>query len=99
MTDLHVFMKFMEWMGMTLTTTKDLGDGNTLYVYDDPDVDTEMFTTLGYNCFDAAIIVDGNGTMIKGFLDSHVAHISENCKYVYSLLEIKLPNGPMGSQR
>lgn len=87
MTDIEVFKKFMEWMNMEVFKEQQLENGNTVITYRDPQMDTELFTKQGYNEFDAGIIFDKNGNMIKAFIDSHVAYSSPNCTLIYKIMK------------
>lgn len=88
MTDIEVFKKFMGWMGMEVDQEKSLPDGNTLMIFNDnKDFDeeddefppqNEVFTTCGYDGFEAGILFNKEGNLVKGFLDSHVADRSKN---------------------
>jgi len=91
MTDIEVFKKFMGWMGMEVAQEKPLPNGNTLMIFDDkylddeddedvfpPQNSEEVFTTCGYDGFEAGILFDKEGNLVKGFLDSHVTDMSKN---------------------
>ena len=80
MTDIEVFKKFMEWMQMDVSKEKQLEDGNTVLQFEDKDKKSEQFTKHGYDQFYAGIIFDKDGNMVKGYIDSHVAYSSANCK-------------------
>lgn len=80
MTDIEVFKKFMKWMQMEVSKEKQLEDGNTVMVFSDTHKNTELFTKIGYGEFYAGIVFDKDGNMVKGYIDSHVAYVSENCK-------------------
>lgn len=89
MTDIEVFKKFMEWMNMEVFKEHSLKNGNTVVIYRDPQMDSELFTKQGYNEFDAGIIFDKNGNMIKAFIDSHVAWSSTNATLIYEINELQ----------
>jgi hypothetical protein len=78
MTDIEVFKKFMGWMQMEVSKEKQLEDGNTVMEFSDSYKTTELFTKIGYDGFYAGIIFDKEGNMVKGYIDSHVAHTSKN---------------------
>ena len=81
--DVDVFKKFMSFMQMKVSKEKVLEDGNTLLIFSDTNENSSTFTKVGYNEFYAGILFDKNGNMIKGYIDSHVSYMSDNC----SLLE------------
>lgn len=79
MKDVDVFKKFMNWMQMEVSVEKVLDNGNTMLRFSDTNKESELFTKRGYEEFDAGIIFDQNGNIVKGYIDSHVAHASNNC--------------------
>ena len=85
MTDKEVFEKFMGWMGMKLSKTKDI---NTDLVVEYKDIDNcdVRFTTMGYDEFYAGAIFDENGKIVKAYIDSHVAVTSNNCDDISEML-------------
>lgn len=87
MTDIEVFKKFMGWMQMEICKEKVMENGNTvLYFEDSNKQDTELFTKWGYDSFLAGIIFDTEGKMVKGYIDSHVAHSSDNAKLINEIV-------------
>ena len=78
MTDIEVFKKFMEWMHMEVTEEKQLPDGNTLLIFTDTHKNSPLFTKVGYSEFYSGIIYDKDGNMVKAYLDSHEAYVSDN---------------------
>ncbi len=80
MTDIEVFKKFMSWMQMDVSKEKVLENGETVLQFSDNGKDSELFTKRGYDEFYAGIVYDKDGNMVKGYIDSHVAYVSENCK-------------------
>lgn len=82
MTDIEVFKKFMEWMKMEVSKEKQLEDGNTVLQFQGNGEQTDQFTKRGYDEFHAGIVYDKDGNMLKGYIDSHVVHVSENCKLI-----------------
>lgn len=88
MTDVEVFRKFMDWMGMSVIDEKLLDDGNTVIRFaSDYSENAELFTTVGYDEFEAGIIFDPDGNLVKGYMDSHVCESSPNCKLISKLLK------------
>jgi hypothetical protein len=86
MSDKEVYEKFMSWMGMKLSKTKEL-DNKTVVEYQDTNTNTDKFTTVGYDEFFSGAIFDNGGNILKGYLNSHVAHLSKNEKEVSELLK------------
>jgi hypothetical protein len=85
MSDKEVYEKFMSWMGMKLSKTKALGN-KTVVEYRDTHSNTDKFTTIGYDGFFSGAIFDNDGNILKGYLDSHVAHLSENNKNIDNII-------------
>ena len=86
MTDKEVFEKFMGWMGMKPSKTKTI-DNNTVIRYEDTYKCDVRVTKLGYDCFDTGAIFDENGKMVKSYIDSHVAWVSNNYKEIDKILK------------
>lgn len=86
MSDKEVYEKFMSWMGMKLSKTKAL-DNKTVVEYQDVHSNTDKFTTIGYDEFYSGAIFDKDGNILKGYLDSHVAHISKNGNDIYKIIK------------
>jgi hypothetical protein len=86
MSDKEVYEKFMSWMGMKLSKIKEL-DNKTVVEYQDTNTNTEKFTTVGYDEFFSGAIFDKDGNILKGYLDSHVAHISKNGNEIENLIK------------
>lgn len=85
MTDIEVFKKFMSWMQLEIKSEKKLQNGNTILIFEDTGKDSEMFTKVGYDDFYSGIMFDIHGTIVKGYLDSHVSYESKNCKLLNTL--------------
>ena len=86
MTDKEVFEKFMAWIGMEPYKTKKI-DNNTAVIYDDIGNCDVRFTKRGYDEFYAGVMFDENGKILKAYIDSHVAHASDNCKQIDKIIE------------
>jgi hypothetical protein len=86
MTDKEVFEKFMLWIGMKPSKTKEIGK-NTAVRYDDVDNCDVRFTKTGYDEFYAGAVFDENGKIVKAYIDSHLAYASDNCKDIDKILE------------
>lgn len=79
MTDKELWLKAMNMMGFKVT--KDLIiNGVHYYEHEAPSTDDGSFTRQGYEEFYSGASFDDKGGMVKGYLDSHVAHTSESCK-------------------
>jgi len=85
MTDKETFEKFMLWMGMKPSKTKQV-DGNTVIEYEDIDNCDVRFTKQGYDEFYAGAIFDDKGKIVKAFIDSHVAYTSKNYDLINKIL-------------
>jgi len=86
MTDKEIYERFMLWIGMKPSKTKEIGK-NTVIQYDDIDNCDARFTKTGYEEFYAGAVFDENGKIVKAYIDSHVAHASDNCKEIDKMLE------------
>tara|TARA_R100000541_G_scaffold53690_1_gene61924 strand:- start:275 stop:535 length:261 start_codon:yes stop_codon:yes gene_type:complete len=86
MTDKQIFEKFMRWMGMKLSKTKTIGK-KTVVQYDDTYHCDARVTKTGYEEFYAGLIFDENENIVKAYIDSHVAHSSENCDKISEMLK------------
>ncbi len=86
MTDKEVFEKFMAWIGMEPSKTNKI-DNNTAVIYDDIGNCDVRFTKRGYDEFYAGVMFDENGKILKGYIDSHAAHASDNCKQIDKIIE------------
>jgi len=86
MKDIEVFEKFMSWIGIKLNNKEMLEDGSTILTYSGYGNHDGIFTSIGYDEFYTGIHFDKNGTLIKGYLDSHVSHSSKNCKLIDKLI-------------
>ena len=89
MTDKKVFEKFMSWMKMDIIEEKVLEDGNKVIMYEGTDYGTAtgQFTSIGYDQFYSGVIFDKEGNLVKGYMDSHVMHRSNNCKIINGIFE------------
>ena len=85
MSDKEVYEKFMSWMGMKLSKTKAFDD-KTVVEYKDTHSNTDKFTTIGYDEFYSGAIFDKDGNILKGYLDSHVAHLSDNASHINNII-------------
>jgi len=79
MTDKQAFERVMKLMGMVVAETKVIDDGEVV-LYEDTCVNTFEFTTRGYDQFYAGAVFNKSGQIVKGYIDSHVAYESDNCK-------------------
>lgn len=86
MTDKEVFEKFMEWMGMQVSKTKEI-DKEIVVEYEDTYNCDVKFTKCGYEEFFAGAIFNENGKMVKAYVDSHVAYTSDNCDKINEILK------------
>ena len=86
MTDKEVFEKFMGWMGMQVCKAKEINK-EIVVEYEDTCNCEVRFTKCGYDEFYAGAIFDENGKMINGYVDSHVAHASDNFHKIYKILK------------
>ena len=62
-------------------------DKNTAIQYDDIGNCDVRCTKTGYDEFYAGAVFDENGKIVKAYIDSHVAHVSDNCKEIDKILE------------
>ncbi|QQV91501.1 hypothetical protein M1M25_gp066 [Tenacibaculum phage Gundel_1] len=85
-TDKETFEKFMGWMGMKASRTKQIKN-HTVVEYEDTDTCDERFTKQAYGEFDTGAVFDENGKLLKGYIDSHVAVASSNSSDIYILLK------------
>tara|TARA_R110002020_G_scaffold203143_4_gene406471 strand:- start:685 stop:951 length:267 start_codon:yes stop_codon:yes gene_type:complete len=85
MSDKEVYEKFMSWMGMKLSKTKALNN-KTVVEYRDTISNTDKFTTIGYDEFFSGAIFDNDGNILKAYLDSHAAWISDNAKHIDNIM-------------
>ena len=90
MTDKQIFEKFMKWMGMRLSKTKTI-DKKTVVQYDDTYHCDVRVTKTGYEEFYSGAIFDEKGGMVKSYIDSHVAHTSENSDKISEMLKNEQP--------
>ncbi len=88
MTDKEVFEKFMGWIGMEPSKTKEIKN-KTAIEYKDTETCEERFTKLGYDEFYAGAIFDENGKIVKAYIDSHVAVGSKNYDDILELMSKK----------
>ena len=86
MTDKEVYEKFMSWIGMEPSRSKQIGE-NTAIRYDDTGRCDVRFTKVGYELFYAGAVFDGSGKIVRAFIDSHVAYSSENSDKIDELLK------------
>jgi hypothetical protein len=86
MTDREVFRKFMGWMGMQIEDLKEI-DNNTVVVYKDNGNESENFSKVGYDEFYSGAMFNEEGGMVKGYIDSHVAHTSCNYDFINKLIK------------
>ena len=98
MTDKEIYERFMLWMGMKPSKTKTI-DKNTAIRYDDIDNCDVRFTKMGYDKFYAGAVFDENGKIVKAYIDSHVAYVSDNCEEIYKMLEDNDPPSDFGYER
>ena len=77
MTDKQVFEKFMGWMGMKASRGKNIYN-QIVVEYEDTGKRDIRLTKCGYDEFYAGAIFDENGKMLKSYIDSHVAWVSDN---------------------
>ena len=93
MTDRQIFEHFMAWMGMTQNRSAKNCASNELVKFCDGGDGDPRFTKCGYDEFYAGAEFDANGVLVRGFLDSHVAHSSVNEKAIYAELKaLETPN-------
>jgi restriction endonuclease S subunit len=86
MTDKEIYERFMLWMGMKTSKTKTIGK-NTVVRYNDIDNCDVRFTKTGYDEFYAGAMFDENGKIVKAYIDSHVAYVSDNSKEIDKMLK------------
>ena len=86
MTDKDAFERVMELMGMKPIGEMEV-EGGVLVEYEDAEINTEQFSTCGYDEFYAGAVFDEEGGIVTGYLDSHVAYTSDNCKKIEKLKE------------
>ncbi len=86
MNDKQAFERVMKLMGMQPKGVI-VVPGGALIEYEDTGVDTDQFSTRGYDEFYAGAIFDGSGNIVKGYIDSHVAAESGICKEIRALKE------------
>lgn len=86
MTDKEVFEKFMEWMGMQVSKTKEINKEIVVEYEDTYNCDVR-FTKAGYEEFFAGAIFNENGKMVKAYVDSHVAYTSDNFDKINEILK------------
>ena len=86
MTDKDAFERVMELMGMKPIGEMEV-EGGVLVEYEDAEINTEQFSTCGYDEFYAGAIFDENGKIVKAYIDSHVAYASDNCKEIDRMIE------------
>ena len=86
MTDKQVFEKFMGWMGMKASRTKNV-DNQLVVEYEDTDNCEVRVTKCGYDKFYSGAIFDENGKMVKSYIDSHVSSTSYNCDKINEILK------------
>jgi len=86
MTDKEIYERFMLWIGMKPSKTKQVEE-NTVIRYDDIDNCDVRFTKTGYDEFYAGAVFDENGKIVKAYIDSHVAYTSDNCDKIDELLK------------
>jgi len=93
MTDREVFEKFMHWMGMPIDKSMMVEEGEAILYNDEygRKQKHESFTTCGYEEFHAGAIFDADGKMVRGYMDSHVAHLSDNCKDIENMFRNAKP--------
>lgn len=79
MTDKEIFLKFMQWMGMKKTGGTVFNNGSSLVLFSDEENSggTEDFSTRGYDNFYSGGLFTDEGSLIKGYMDSHVMGQSE----------------------
>lgn len=79
MTDKQAFERVMELMGMkpldAVVTEK-----GVIIEYQDTGKPLDNFDCCGYDEFYAGAIFDDSGNVVKGYIDSHVAHASKVCR-------------------
>ena len=86
MTDKEIYERFMLWMGMMPSKTKQVEE-NTVIRYEDIDNCDVRFTKTGYDEFFAGAVFDENGKIVMAYIDSHIAHVSDNCQEIEIMLE------------
>ena len=77
----------MAWMGMTQKRSAKNGESNELVEFCDGGEADPRFTKCGYDEFYAGAEFDANGVLVRGYVDSHVAHSSINAIAICSALE------------
>jgi len=80
-TDKQIFETFMSWMGMKEDKTIKNGD-NDIISYTDTFKCKNNLSKIGYDEFFAGAEFDKNGNIVKAYLDSHNAYVSENCEEI-----------------
>ena len=85
-TDKQIFETFMSWMGMKEDKTIKNGD-NDIISYTDTFKCKNNLSKIGYDEFFAGAEFDKNGNIVKAYLDSHSASVSENCKKISKTID------------
>ena len=80
MTEREIFETFISWMGFKPQDKAPTDDGGVVVVYEAPNSDENKeaprMSCVGYESFWAGAVFSKDGSLVKGYLDSHVAHSS-----------------------